>query len=59
MWKYPDVRKDSGLTVIQWLQKTQEILQNNTLGGDTELWPVAIGIQRNIIVVTATRQFSD
>jgi len=54
MWKYPDIRKESGLTVVQWLQKTQEILQNNNWGGDTELRLLAIGIQRDIIVVTST-----
>ena len=53
MWKHPDVRKESGLTVIQWLQKRQEILETNTWGGDTELRLLAIGIQRDIVVVTA------
>ena len=54
MWKYPDVQKESGLIVIQWLQKRQDIVETNTWGGDTELRLLAIGIQRDIVVVTAS-----
>ena len=54
MWKYPDVRKESGLTVVQWLQKCQEIPLTTTWGGDIELRLLAIGMQRDIVVLTAT-----
>ena len=53
MWKHPDVQKESGLTVIQWQQKRQDIVKTNTWRGDTELRLLAIGIQRDIVVVTA------
>ena len=54
MWKYPGVCKESGLTVVQWLQKCQEIPLTTTWGGDIELRLLAIGMQRDIVVLTAT-----
>ena len=53
MWKHPDVQKESGLTVIEWLQKWQDIVKTNIWGGDTELRLLAIGLQRDIVVITA------
>ena len=51
---YPDVHKESGLNVIQWLQKCQEIPLTTTWGGDIELCLLAIGMQRDLVVLTAT-----
>ena len=53
MLNHDDVRKESGLSVCQWKQKRQEIVKSGTWGGDTELRLLAIGIQRDIVVITA------
>ena len=53
MLNHADVRKESGLSVLQWKQKRQEIVKSGTWGGDTELRLLAIGIQRDIVVITA------
>ena len=53
MWKHPDVQKKSGLIVIEWLQKRQDIVKTNIWGGDTELRLLAIGLQRDTVVITA------
>ena len=48
-----DVHKESGLLVHQWKQKWQKIVKSGTWGGDTELRLLTIGIQRDIVVITA------
>ena len=52
MTKQPAVRVEDGLTAVQWLQKKMTILQPSEWGGDLELRLLAIGIQRDIAVVT-------
>ena len=54
MLKYPSVCSETGLSKLQWLGKQFEILKPDTWGGDLELRLLAIGLQRDIIVVTAT-----
>jgi len=53
MLNHADVRTESRLSVNQWKQKQQEIVKSGTWGGDTELRLLAIGIQRDIVVITA------
>ena len=50
-----DVRKESGLSVRQWKQKQQEIVKSGTWGGDTVLRLLAIGIQRDIVVICSNQ----
>ena len=54
MWKYPDVREEGGLSNIQWLQKRQEVLDVDVWGGDVELRLLAIGLHRDIVVLTTS-----
>ena len=54
MWKYPQVREEDGLSKIQWFYKRQDILEPNNWGGDLELRLLALGLHRNIVVVTAS-----
>ena len=44
MLNHDDVRKESGLSVHQWKQKWQKIVESGTWGGDTELRLPEIGI---------------
>jgi len=53
MTKHPAVRVEDGLTAVQWLQKKMTILEPSEWGGDLELRLLAIGIQRDIVVVTS------
>jgi len=54
MSKYPSVQLEDGLlSYSQWIQKKIDILKPNTWGGDLELRLLAIGLQRDIAVVTA------
>lgn len=54
MWKYPDVRQEGGLSKIQWFQKRQEVLDMNEWGGDVDLRLLAIGLHKDIVVLTAS-----
>jgi len=53
MTKHPAVHVEDGLTTVQWLQKKMTILEPSEWGGDLELRLLAIGIQRDIVVVTS------
>ena len=53
MSKYPSVRLEDGLSNLQWIQKKLDILKPNMWGGDLEVRLLAIGLQRDIVVVTA------
>ena len=50
--EYPAVRLEDGLSTTQWLQKKQTILDPAEWGGDLELCLLAIGLKRNIMVIT-------
>ena len=58
MVKYPDVRAEDGLTITQWLQKKIVVQDPTEWGGDLELCLLAIGLKRNIVVITASDNFS-
>ena len=53
MSKYPSVPLETGLSNLQWLHMQLEILKPDTWGGDLEVCLLAIGLQRDVIVVTA------
>ena len=53
MKKHPDVRMEDNMPVTSWSQKQQDILDPNNWGGDLEVHLLAIGLHRNIVVITA------
>jgi len=54
MQKYPAVRLEEGLSVLQWEKKKISILLPNEWGGDLEVRLLAIAIGREIIVITGS-----
>ena len=52
MQKYPDVRTEEGLSQQQWETKKLRVLQATEWGGDLEICLLAIGIGREIVVIT-------
>ena len=52
MARHPAVLTEDGLTAIQWLQKKMTVLDPAEWGGDLELCLLALGIQRDIVVIT-------
>jgi len=54
MLKYPDVRLEDGMTSSQWEQKKLQVVQCAQWGGDVEIRLIAIGIQRDIFVITGS-----
>lgn len=64
MQKYPEIHVEEGMTVHQWDQKKLQIVQSAHWGGDLEIHLLAIGIQRDILVIcgsgnrfTSSRRF--
>ena len=55
MQKYPGVRLEDGTTPQQWEQKKLRILHQGEWGGDLEVRLLAIGLSREIIAVTGSR----
>ena len=53
MLKHPSVRLETGVSNLQWLHKQLEILKPDTWGGNLEVRLLAIGLQRDVIVLTA------
>jgi len=53
MDKYPHIHMEDGLSVIQWLEKRQTILDPSEWVGDLELHLLAIGLKRDIAVITS------
>jgi len=51
MTKYSAIRTEDDLTVEKWLEEKLTIIQSSEWGGDLELWLLAIGIQRDIVVI--------
>ena len=49
----PHVRKEDGLSMIQWLEKRQTVLDPSEWEGDLELCLLAIGLKRDIAVITS------
>ena len=58
MTEYPDVRLEDGLSTAQWLQKKQATLDPAQWGGDLEVWLLAIGLKRDVVVLTAAHDGS-
>jgi len=53
MCEHPDVRAESNMSSLQWSKKRQDILNHDSWGSDLDVRLMAIGLQRDIIVVTA------
>ena len=53
MNEHPTVRLEEGLSVLQWIKKKQNILNSAEWGGDLEVRLLAIGLQRDIVVITS------
>ena len=49
---YPTVRLEDGLSITQWLKRQQAILNPAEWGGDLEVRLLAIGLKRDIVVLT-------
>ena len=54
MINHPEVRAEDGLTKVQWLQKKMTILDPSEWGGHLELCLLAVGIKRDIVVITVS-----
>ena len=54
MQKYPDVCLEDGMTPHQWEEKKLQILCHGEWGGDLEVRLLAIGLSREIIVITSS-----
>ena len=54
MINHPEVRAEDGLIKVQWLQKKMTILDPSEWDGDLELHLLAIGIKRDIVVITVS-----
>ena len=53
MTKHPGViEEEDGLSLVQWLQKTVLVTDPSSWGGDLELRLLAIGLSRDIVVIT-------
>ena len=49
----PHVRMEDGLSLVHWLEKKQAVLDPSEWGGDLELRLLAIGLKRDIVVITS------
>ena len=54
MQNYPGVRTEEGMSQHQWEQKKLYILDQNEWGGDLEVRLLAIGIGKEIVVITGS-----
>ena len=52
MTKHPGVREEDGLSLVQWFQKMVLVPDLSSWGGDLELCLLAIGLSRDIMVIT-------
>ena len=50
MIEHPNVRLEEGMSVIQWLEKKQCVMDPAEWGGDMEVRLLAIGLHRDIVV---------
>lgn len=58
MAEYPAVRLEDGLSTAQWLQRKLKILDPAQWGGDLEVRLLAIGLKRDIVVLTVAQDGS-
>ena len=54
MTNHHEVHAEDGLTKVQWLQKKMTVLDPSEWDGDLELCLPAIGIKRDIVVITVS-----
>lgn len=53
MWDHPGVHTETDMSFLQWLKKRQDILSHDSWGNELDVRLMAIGLQRDIIVITA------
>ena len=58
MTDHPAVHPENGLSTTQWLQIKQTILDHAEWGGDLEMRLLAIGLKRDIVVITEVHDSS-
>ena len=52
MLNYPDIQLECSLSDQDWQAKQLQVLTTCEWGGDIELWLMAVGLKRDIIVFT-------
>ena len=53
MHKHPSICSEGNFSKLEWLKRQQEILSADRWGGDLEIRLLAIGLHRDIVVITA------
>jgi len=56
MDEHPNVCMEDGLSYLQWLERKQSVMNPSKWGGDLELRLLAIGLKRDIVVITMVDQ---
>ena len=52
MLNYPTIQSEGSLSQADWMNKQQRVLQNNKWGGDLEIRLMAIGLKKEVTVIT-------
>ena len=52
MLNYPTIQSEGSLSPVDWTNKQQRVLQDNEWGGDVEIRLMAIGLKKEVIVIT-------
>ncbi|XP_065884579.1 uncharacterized protein [Dysidea avara] len=52
MLNYPTIQSEGSLSQVDWMDKQQAVLRDNKWGGDLEIRLMAIGLKKEVIVVT-------
>lgn len=52
MLNYPTIQSEGSLSPADWMNKQQRVLQDNEWGGDLEIRLIAIGLKKEVIVIT-------
>ena len=46
------IQSEGSLSLVDWMNKQQKVLQDNEWGGDLEIRPMVIGLKKKEIVIT-------
>ena len=52
MLNYPTIQAKGSLSQVDWMDKQQAVLQDNEWGGDLEIQLMAIGLKKEVTVIT-------
>ena len=52
MLNYPIIQSEGSFSPADWTKKQQRVLQDNEWGGDLEIQLMAIGLKKEVIVIT-------